>query len=230
MNLHFIELRKRIINCFIFIICVFLILFSFSQELYSLIAKPIIKQLPEGNTLIATHVTTPFLIPLKLTFLISIIISIPYFISNIWNFISPGLYKNEKTKILPIIIYSIILFYIGLLFSFYIICPLALNFFTTCISNSITIMTDISNYLDFIISISIATGISFQIPIITILIIKFNFISKKDLTDKRKYVIILAFILGMLLTPPDVISQILLAIPIWILFEIGILLSKNEKT
>ena len=115
----------------------------------------------------------------------------------------------------------------GLLFSFYIICPLALSFFATCSSTSITVMTDISNYLDFIISISIATGISFQIPIITILIIKLNVIKKKDLSNKRKYIIILAFILGMLLTPPDVISQILLAIPIWLLFEIGLLLSKN---
>ncbi|HFL8794754.1 MAG TPA: twin-arginine translocase subunit TatC [Candidatus Azosocius sp. HAIN] len=227
MNVHFIELRKKIINCFIFILCVFLILFSFSQKIYVFIAEPMIRQLPEGNTLIATHVTTPFLIPLKLTFLISIIISIPYIINNIWKFIAPGLYKNEKNKIFPIIIYSTILFYIGLLFSFYIICPLALSFFATCSSTSITVMTDISNYLDFIISISIATGISFQIPIITILIIKLNVIKKKDLSNKRKYIIILAFILGMLLTPPDVISQILLAIPIWLLFEIGLLLSKN---
>ncbi len=227
MNVHFIELRKKIINCFIFILCVFLILFSFSQKIYVFIAEPMIRQLPEGNTLIATHVTTPFLVPLKLTFLISIIISIPYIINNIWKFIAPGLYKNEKNKIFPIIIYSTILFYIGLLFSFYIICPLALSFFATCSSTSITVMTDISNYLDFIISISIATGISFQIPIITILIIKLNVIKKKDLSNKRKYIIILAFILGMLLTPPDVISQILLAIPIWLLFEIGLLLSKN---
>lgn len=226
MKSHLIELRKRIINCFIFITCVFSVLFSFSQKIYTFIAEPMMSQLPEGNTLIATHVTTPFLIPLKLTFLISVIISVPYFISNIWNFISPGLYKNEKNKILPLIIYSTLLFYIGLLFSFYVICPLALSFFATCTSTSITIMTDISHYLDFIISISLATGISFQIPIITILVIKLKIISKKTLSEKRKYIIILAFTLGMLLTPPDVVSQILLAIPIWMLFEIGLLLSK----
>lgn len=226
MKTHLIEIRKRIINCVIFLVCVFSVLFSFSQKIYDLIAEPMIRQLPEGNTLIATHVTTPFLVPLKLTFLISVIISAPYFIKNIWNFISPGLYTNEKKNILPIIIYSIILFYLGLLFSFYIICPLALSFFATCNSTSVTIMTDISNYLDFIISISFATGISFQIPIITILIIKINLINKKNLIKKRKYIIILAFVLGMLLTPPDVISQILLAIPIWLLFEIGIFLSK----
>ena len=229
MNVHFVELRKRIIRCILFIIAVFIILFSFSNTLYTWISAPLLNQLPPGSSLIATQVTAPFLVPMKLSFITSIVISVPYLLHNIWAFISPGLYSNERKGLLSIVILSSLLFYLGMLFAFYVICPLALNFFYKASPSSVKVMTDITSYLDFMITILIASGSAFQIPIFTILIIKLNIISKKQLEKHRPLVIVCAFIIGMLLTPPDVISQILLALPMWGLFELGLLFSKQSK-
>jgi len=226
MNIHFIELRERLINSFLFFINIFIVLFYYSDIIYDLFSIPIKHQLPQNSTIIATQITSTFLVPLKLSINLSLIISSPYIIFQIWSFISPGLYKNEKTKVFPFIIISIILFFLGFIFAFYIICPIALNFFLTCSPSNVTIMISINNYMDFMFAIILASGFSFQIPIIINIIIKIDLISKKTLIEKRSYVIILSFIIGMLLTPPDVISQIMLAIPIWLLFEIGIKFSK----
>lgn len=226
MNTHFLELRERIIYCAFFYIITFIILFYFSDVLYDIFSIPIKKQIFNKNNLIAIKVTSTFIIPLKLSLYIALLLSFPYFILNIWKFIEPGLYKNEKQQILPLIITSITLFILGILFAFYIICPIALNFFLNCAPANVTIMIGIDYYMDFMFTIIISAGVSFQIPIIIKTIINFNIITKKQLIDKRPYIIILAFIIGMLLTPPDVISQILLAIPICILFEIGLFFSK----
>lgn len=226
MNSHFIELRERIIYCLLFFTNIFIILFYYSDILYDLFSIPIKHQLPQNSGIIATQITSTFLVPLKLSINVSLICCAPYFIFQIWSFISPGLYKNEKKTVVPFIFTSIILFFLGITFAFYIICPIALNFFMTCSPSNVTIMISINNYMDFMFTLMIACGFSFQIPIIINIIIKIDLISKNLLIKKRSYVIICSFILGMLLTPPDVVSQITLAIPIWLLFELGLFFSK----
>ena len=173
----------------------------------------------------ATKLTSTFFIPLKLSFYVSIILSMPYLMYNFWNFVSPGLYISEKKTFFPFMFYSVMLFYFGLLFSFYLVCPLAINFFINSSPISVVIMVDIGNYMDFIFEISVVCGLSFQTPLIIKLLLSMRLFSKDDLREKRSYIIVLAFILGMLLTPPDFISQVLIAIPICVLFEIGLLIS-----
>ena len=226
MNLHFFELRQRLIYCIFFLFSIFSVFFFYSDIIYDLFSIPIKNQLPNDSSIIATQITSTFLVPFKLALNLSLILSIPYIIFNIWFFVSPGLYNYEKIAIFPFIIFSIFLFLFGLFFSFYIICPLALNFFMTCSPSNVMIMISLSNYMDFMFTIMLASGFSFQIPIVIFSIVKFDIISKEKLSEKRSYVFISSFILGMLLTPPDVVSQILLAIPIWLLFEIGLFFSK----
>lgn len=226
MNMHFLELRKRIIYIVFFYIIIFFVFFYYSDIIYDLFSLPIKSQLPMGSSIIATNVTSTFLVPLKLAFNLSLLVVLPYIIFHLWGFISPGLYKHEKIVVKPFLFFSIFLFFIGVFFAFYIICPLALNFFMTCSPSNVVIMISINNYIEFMSSIILACGISFQIPLVIYFLINVGIFDKKDLVEKRSYVIIFAFILGMLLTPPDVVSQILLAIPIWLLFEIGIFFSK----
>lgn len=226
MNMHFLELRKRIIYVVFFYIIIFFVFFYYSDIIYDLFSLPIKSQLPIGSSIIATNVTSTFLVPLKLAFNLSLLVVLPYIIFHLWRFISPGLYKHEKVVVKPFLFFSISLFFIGIFFAFYIICPLALNFFMTCSPSNVVIMISINNYIEFMSSIILACGISFQIPLVIYFLINVGIFDKKDLVEKRSYVIIFAFILGMLLTPPDVVSQILLAIPIWLLFEIGIFFSK----
>ena len=225
MSEHFKELKKRIIKCLIFFSIIFFILFILSDTSYDIISIPLLKQLPQGGNIIATKMTTPFFVPLKLCFFLSILVSIPFFFYHFWQFIVPGMYVQEKKVILPLMLSSILFYYIGILFSFYIICPIAISFFSRCTPKSVLFMADISNYLDFIITTCIFTGFIFQIPTLTKFIIKFNIIQKDAFKKKRKYVILMAFIVGMLLAPPDVISQTLLALPMIFLFEIGLLIS-----
>ena len=224
MHIHFLELRKRIIYCLFFFITIFIVLFYFADITYDLFSTPITKQI--NTSLIAIKITSTFIIPLKLSFYLATIICTPYILFNIWRFIAPGLYKKEKYTLKSFFILSILLFTLGISFAFYIICPIALNFFLNCSPSNVNIMISIDNYLDFIFTIILATGVSFQIPLIINIIIKSNLITKKSLANKRPYIIIFAFIISMLLTPPDVISQILLAIPMCILFEIGLIFSK----
>ena len=176
--------------------------------------------------MIATQVASPFLSPLKLTFYLSLTVSIPYFLTEIWRFIAPGLFKNEKKLGLGLLISSIVLFYLGILFAYFLVFPLVFGFFTSVSPEGVKVMTDISSYLDFIISIFLAFAIAFEIPIFIFLLIWSGLSTPESLASKRPFVIVGCFILGMLLTPPDVISQTLLAIPAWLLFEIGLLLSK----
>lgn len=229
MNSHFKEIRKRIINCIIIFITTFFILFFFSDKIYTILSYPLTKNLPENGSIIATKITSTLIVPMRLSFLSALILNIPFFMYNLWSFISPGLYKNEKNKIIKIILGTSLLFYTGIIFAFYIILPITLKFFTNCSPDGVIVMTDISNYLTFMTTILIITGLSFQIPIFTALIINFDIISKEKIKEKRPYVIVLTFTISMLITPPDVISQILLAIPLIILFELGIIFSKTTK-
>lgn len=222
---HFIEIKKRLLFCVITFITIFTIFYIYSDYLYLLISTPLLKYLPQGSNVIATQVVAPFLVPVKLCLFLTLLTCFPIFIYNIWAFILPGLYKEEKNVITPVLFFSIILFYSGILFSFSVLVPLGINFFSSCAPQGISVMTDIGNYLDFVTTITLYSGLIFQVPVITKMLIKLNVISKKQFKQKRRYIIIFAFVLGMLLTPPDVLSQIVLAIPLWFLFELGLFFS-----
>ena len=226
---HLFELRTTALRCIVCIVLITIILLPFANQIYNFIATPLIAKLPEGSSMIATEVASPFFAPFKLTLFCGIFFSIPYILYQTWSFIAPGLYINERKLILPLLISSSLLFYLGIFFAYYAVFPILFAFLTTTAPSNITIMTDINHYLDFILKLFFAFGISFEIPIATILLIKSNFITIEKLSSNRPYIILFAFFIGMLLTPPDVISQILLAIPIWILFEIGLVLSKYFK-
>ncbi len=226
---HFFELRKAALKGVICIFLITLILFPFANQIYNFIAIPLIEKLPEGSNMIATEVASPFFAPFKLTLCCAIFLSFPYILYQAWSFIAPGLYINEKKLILPLLISSSFLFYLGVLFAYFIVFPILFSFLTATAPDGIKIMTDINHYLNFILKLFFAFGVSFEIPIATILLIRTNFISAKKLSSNRPYVIFFAFLIGMLLTPPDVISQILLAIPVWLLFEAGLIISKYFK-
>ena len=223
-KLHLIELRDRIIRSLVVVTLMFGIFFLVSNQLYDLIALPLLAKLPSDGNLVAIKITAPFLIPMKLCVVSSITVSMPFILYQIWAFVAPGLYKHERRAILPLVIISCILFYLGMCFSFWVICPVSIGFFTQSAPSKITVMADMADYLDFILAMLFASGVAFQIPIITVLLIKFEIVTKQQLTKYRPIVIVGAFVLGMLLTPPDVISQILLAIPMLILFELGVIM------
>ncbi|HSX20915.1 MAG TPA: twin-arginine translocase subunit TatC [Gammaproteobacteria bacterium] len=229
MNQHFVELRDRIIHSVCTLGAVFIVCYYFSNNLYSLITAPIARHLAPNTQIITTQVTAPFMVPMQLSFLCALLICAPYLLYQLWMFVKPGLYKHERRNIVPIVIFSVVLFYCGLCFALFVICPVALRFFTNCAPNGVTVMLDIGNYLDFIVTVAVACGIAFQIPIVTSLLIRSGIISKKQLASKRKHIIVATLIVGMLLAPPDVLSQLLLAIPMWGLFEMGLLLSKQAR-
>ena len=223
---HLKELRLRLIRSFIAVVVIFLPLVFFSNEIYELASSPLQALMPENSSMIATQVASPFLSPLKLSFYLSLMISIPYFFSEMWRFIAPGLFKNEKKFALGLVLSSILLFYLGILFAYFLVFPLIFGFFTSVTPEGVKVMTDISSYLDFILTIFLAFAIAFEIPVLIFLLNWAGITSPESLAEKRPYVIVGCFILGMLLTPPDVISQTLLAIPAWFLFEVGLLLSR----
>ena len=222
---HLIELRSRILHSIISVLIVFLPLFYFANDLYRYISEPLRVFLPEDSSMIATEVASPFLTPFKLSLVLALFMAMPYILHQVWSFIAPGLYKKEKRLALPILCSSIVLFYIGIAFSFFVVFPLVFGFFTSVAPTGVTIMTDINRYLDFVLKLFFAFGIAFEIPIATLLLIWSGATSAENLKRKRPYVVLGCFVIGMLLTPPDIISQILLAIPMWGLFELGIIFS-----
>jgi sec-independent protein translocase protein TatC len=223
---HLIECRTRIIRSGLIILCLFSALFCIDEHLYAWVAKPLLSQLPTGSSLIATAVTTPFMVPLKLAMILSFFLGIPYLLYEIWSFIAPGLYLKEKKRVLPFLVASTILFYGGVMFAYYIICPMALGFFAKCAPVGVLVMTDIQSYLDFVLSVLLAGGIAFQVPIITWVLLHSGLVTISQMAHCRPYVIVATFVIGMILTPPDVVSQILLALPMWGLFEAGLFLAK----
>ncbi|MBC79738.1 MAG: twin-arginine translocase subunit TatC [Gammaproteobacteria bacterium] len=230
---HLVELRNRILHSIVAIVIIFFPLFYFANELYTFISEPLREFLPEGTSMIATEVASPFLTPFKLSLVLSLFVAMPYILHQIWGFVAPGLYSNEKRVALPLLLSSILLFYAGIAFAFFVVFPLVFAFFTSVAPDGVAIMTDINRYLDFVLKLFFAFGLAFEIPIATMLLIWTGATSTESLKRKRPYVIIGCFIFGMILTPPDVISQILLAIPMWVLFELGIIFStviKPRKT
>ena len=223
---HLVELRDRLLRAVLVILVLFLGLFTFANELYSLLAEPLLIHLPTGSNMIATDVASPFLTPFKLAMMTAIFIGMPFILYQLWAFIAPGLYKHEKSLAFPLLFSSIILFYVGMAFAYFVVFPLMFAFFTGIALEGVTMMTDISKYLDFVLKMFFAFGLAFEVPIATILVISTGMTTADKLAEKRPYIIVVAFVFGMLLTPPDVVSQMLLAVPMWILFELGLIFSR----
>jgi len=224
---HLIELRTRLIHAIIGILVIFLPLVPFANGIYSTLAQPLLSHMPSGTSMVAIEVISPFLTPLKLTLMLSIFISVPWIFYQIWRFIAPGLYKHEQRIALPLIISSTGLFYLGMLFAYFAVMPLIFKFITSTAPEGVAVMTGISQYLDFVLTLFFAFGLAFQVPVATFLLVKTGISTPKSLAEKRPYIIVGAFVIGMLLTPPDVISQTLLALPMWLLFELGLIMSKR---
>ena len=226
---HLIELRDRLIRMLVAILLVFLVLFPFANDIYTFVAEPIRAQLPLGSQMIATQVASPFLTPFKLTLVVAIFVAMPYLLFQFWGFVAPGLYTHEKRLALPLVSSSIVLFYLGMLFAYYAVFPLVFGFFSAVTPEGVAQMPDIAFYLEFVLKLFFAFGIAFEIPIATILLVAIGATTPEALKRKRPYVIVGVFVAGMLLTPPDVISQTLLALPMWLLFEAGIFFSRFVK-
>lgn len=223
---HLVELRNRILRACIAILVVLVALMPFARRLYAMFADPLMQHLPEGSQMIAIDVASPFLAPFKLTLILAILVSMPVVIYQIWAFIAPGLYRREIRLAKPLLFSATLLFYLGCAFAFYVVFPIMFGFFTRVVPEGVLVMTDISRYLDFILTLFIAFGIAFEVPIATIILVAMGVTSPEALARKRGMVIVGVFAIGMLITPPDVISQTLLALPMWLLFEIGIVLSR----
>jgi sec-independent protein translocase protein TatC len=223
---HLIELRNRLLRCVVAVIIVFAGLAAFAQEIYHILAQPLMAVLPENSSMIATDVAAPFFAPFKLTFIVAICVAIPYILLQVWQFIAPALYSREKRLMAPLVVSSTLLFYSGIAFAYYIVFPIIFGFFTSVAPEGVTVATDISNYLDFVLKLFFAFGLSFEIPVAILLMVWTGVTTRAELAEKRPYIIVGAFILGMLLTPPDVLSQTLLAVPMWLLFELGLALSR----
>src|SRR5690554_6448792 len=219
---HLIELRNRLLRSLLVVGLVCAALLRFSADIYELASAPLQVYLPESSTMIATDVASPFLTPFKLTLFVAFILSAPYILYQLWAFIAPGLYRHEKKLALPLLASSIVLFYSGMAFAYFVVFPLVFGFFTSIGPADVAVMTDISRYLDFVLKLFFAFGIAFEIPIATVLLIHAGLVTPQGMVQKRPYIIVGCFILGMLLTPPDVISQTLLALPMWLLFEVGV--------
>ena len=223
---HLSELRDRLLRCVIAVLLIFAALFYFSQDIYALVAAPLRAYLPEGATMIATGVASPFLTPFKLTLVISLFLAMPVVLQQIWGFIAPGLYQHEKRIAVPLLISSILLFYAGMAFAYFVVFPIMFGFFASVTPDGVAMMTDIGQYLDFVLTLFFAFGVAFEIPIATFLLIWAGIVSVETLVKSRPYVIVGCFVVGMFLTPPDVFSQALLAIPMWLLFEAGLIFGR----
>jgi sec-independent protein translocase protein TatC len=226
---HFIELRSRLLKSVAAVAVVFLSLFYFAQDLYHWLATPLLQAMPENAQMIATEVASPFFAPFKLTLVVSFFVAIPYVLYQVWAFVAPGLYKNEKRLVAPLLVSSTLLFYLGIAFAYFLVFPLIFAFFAQVAPEGVAISTDISSYLNFVLKLFFAFGLSFEIPVAIVLMCWTGITSAQQLKKKRPYVIVGVFIIGMLLTPPDIISQILLAFPMWLLFEIGVLIGGMQS-
>jgi sec-independent protein translocase protein TatC len=223
---HLVELRSRLLKACLAIVIVLVALLPFSRSLYETLASPLMAQLPEGSSMIAIDVASPFLTPFKLTLLISIMISIPVVLYQLWAFVAPALFKHEKRLARPLLLSSVFLFYAGCAFAYFVVFPLVFGFLTRIAPEGVAVMTDISKYLDFVMTLFLAFGITFEVPIATIILVATGITTTTKLVSWRPYIIVGAFALGMILTPPDVISQTLLALPMWLLFELGIIFAR----
>jgi sec-independent protein translocase protein TatC len=222
---HLFELRDRVVRMVLAILVIFLGLFYWANDIYIYLAAPLTRHLPEGSNMIAIDVASPFLTPFKLVLMLSVFLAMPVILYQFWGFVAPGLYSNEKQLAAPLLVSSILLFYAGMAFAYYVVFPLVFGFFTSIGPEMVSISTDIGRYLDFVLALFFGFGLAFEVPIATIILVAIGFTTPAKLAEKRPYIIVAAFIFGMFLTPPDIISQVLLAIPIWLLFEAGVIAS-----
>ena len=222
---HLIELRDRLLRIVVGVIVTFLCLFPFANRIYTLLAEPMLAKLPAGGQMIATAVTTPFFVPMKVAMLAAVVISMPHTLYQLWAFIAPGLYQHEKRFAAPMVILGTLLFLSGMAFAYFLVFPVVFGFITATAPEGVAVMTDIGNYLDFVMTLFLAFGIAFEVPVAVVLLVKLGMVSVATLKEIRAYVIVGAFVIGAIFTPPDVVSQIMLAVPLWLLYEAGILVA-----
>ncbi len=226
---HLIELRDRLLRIVVGFIVVFVAFFPFANKIYALLAAPLLSKLPAGGQMIATAVTTPFFVPMKVAMMAAFLVSLPHTLYQVWAFVAPGLYAHEKKFMIPIIIASSLLFLTGMAFAYFLVFPIIFGFIVHAAPQGVAVMTDIGNYLDFVLTLFFAFGLAFEVPIAVVMAVRFGWVSIKQLNEVRGYVIVGAFIVGAIFTPPDVISQFMLAMPMWLLYELGILVAKFTK-
>ncbi|MEO6118697.1 MAG: twin-arginine translocase subunit TatC [Methylotenera sp.] len=226
---HLIELRDRLLRIVIGFIVVFIAFFPFANKIYALLAAPLLSKLPAGGQMIATAVTTPFFVPMKVAMMAAFIVSLPHTLYQVWAFVAPGLYAHEKKFMIPMIIASSFLFLMGMTFAYFLVFPVVFGFIVGSAPAGVAVMTDIGNYLDFVMTLFFAFGIAFEIPIAVVMAVRFGWVTTKMLKKARGYVIVGAFVIGAIFTPPDIISQFMLAVPMWLLYELGIIVAKFTK-
>jgi sec-independent protein translocase protein TatC len=224
---HLIELRDRLLRIVLAVIVIFLALTPFANWLFTQLAGPLTAHLPEGSSMVAIDVASPFFTPFKLALVLSIFLAMPFILYQIWAFVAPGLYLHERKRVVPLLVSSTALFYIGAAFAYFVVFPLVFGFLTHTAPEGVEVMTDISRYLDFVLTMFFAFGIAFEVPVAVVLLMWTGVVQPQSLKDKRAYVIVGAFVIGMMLTPPDIISQTLLALPMWLLFEVGVFLGER---
>lgn len=222
---HLIELRNRLVRSLLAILLIFLCLFPWAGELYALLAHPLLAKLPQGTQMIATDVTTPFFVPIKVAMMAAFLLALPYVLLQIWRFVAPGLYANEKRFLLPMIVASVILFLAGMAFAYFVVFPAVFGLVIASAPHGVAVMTDIDKYLSFVLGMFMAFGVSFQVPVIVVVLARLGVVTPAKLREARPYVIVGAFVVGAILTPPDVISQFLLAMPMWLLYEAGVVVA-----
>ncbi len=222
---HLIELRSRLLRSAIFMGLAFLCMFPWASDLYSLLARPLLSQLPQGGQMIATDVTTPFFVPLKVVMMAAFLVSLPYVLYQAWRFIAPGLYAHEKKLVLPLIVSSIVLFFCGMAFAYFVVFPMVFKFVVAFAPQGVAVMTDIDKYFSFVLSMFMVFGITFQVPVAVVVMVRMGVVSVAKLREARSYVFVGAFVVGAIFTPPDVASQLFLAIPLYLLYEAGIVVS-----
>jgi sec-independent protein translocase protein TatC len=219
---HLVELRTRLLHAVVAVLLVFVCLFPWASDLYTLLARPLLARLPKGGQMIATDVTTPFFVPLKVALMTAFLIALPYILYQIWRFVAPGLYAHEKRLVWPLIIASSLLFFCGMAFAYFMVFPVVFGFITASAPHGVAVMTDIDKYLSFVLTMFMAFGITFQVPVAIVLLVRMGFVSVEKLREIRPYMVVGAFVVGAIFTPPDVVSQSMLAIPLWLLYEVGI--------
>ena len=222
---HLIELRTRLLHSIVALLLVFLCLFPWASTLYALLAQPLLAKLPKGGQMIATDVTTPFFVPLKVALMASLLIALPYILYQIWRFVAPGLYAHEKRLVMPLIAASTVLFYCGMAFAYFAVFPIVFGFITASAPQGVAVMTDIDKYLSFVLTMFVAFGVTFQVPVAVVVLVRMGMVTTAKLREIRPYVIVGAFIVGAIFTPPDVVSQFMLAMPLWLLYEAGIVVA-----
>lgn len=226
---HLIELRTRLLHSVIVLLLIFVCLFPWAADLYALLAQPLLAKLPKGGQMIATDVITPFIVPLKVALMTAFLIALPYLLYQVWRFVAPGLYEHEKRLIVPLIAASVILFFCGMAFAYFVVFPVVFGFITASAPVGVAVMTDIDKYLSFVLSMFMAFGITFQVPVAVVVLVRMGMVSIAKLREIRPYVVVGAFVIGAIFTPPDVVSQFMLAVPLWLLYEAGIVVANWMK-